>query len=91
MSNIPAVSVVLPVRGDGRFLDEAITSIINQTFADFELIIVDNGLDKERREVIRRSIVSDLRVRIFFTGWRTCSSSRRGLPRGTSATNRADG
>lgn len=65
MTKSPTVSVVLPVRGDGCFLEEAITSISNQTLSDFELIIVDNGLDHEGREVMRRSNGMDDRIRVM--------------------------
>jgi glycosyltransferase involved in cell wall biosynthesis len=38
----PLISVVMPVRNAERFLDEAISSVINQTFVDFELLLVDD-------------------------------------------------
>jgi glycosyltransferase involved in cell wall biosynthesis len=38
----PKVSVLIPAYNAGRFLGETIESVINQTFDDFELIIVDN-------------------------------------------------
>ena len=40
---IPRVSVVMPVYNGERYLDEAVESILNQTFHDFEFIIVDDG------------------------------------------------
>jgi len=39
----PRVSVVMTVYSDFRFIDEAVASILNQDFADFELIVVDDG------------------------------------------------
>ena len=37
------VSVILPVYNCEKYLDEAIISILSQTYTNFELIIVDDG------------------------------------------------
>lgn len=39
----PTVSVVMPVFNCQQFLAEAVDSILNQTFGDFEFIVVDDG------------------------------------------------
>ncbi|MBP7103498.1 MAG: glycosyltransferase, partial [Bacteroidales bacterium] len=39
----PVISVVMPVYNGERFLREAIDSILNQTYKDFEFIIIDDG------------------------------------------------
>ena len=39
----PAITVLLPVHNGGAFLEEAVSSIIAQTFVDFELLIVDDA------------------------------------------------
>ena len=38
----PLVSVVLPVRNGGSFLDQAVDSILSQTFHDLELLLIDD-------------------------------------------------
>ena len=40
---LPAVSVVVPCFNDGRFIDPLMASLAQQTFRDFEIIIVDDG------------------------------------------------
>lgn len=43
MDNKPTISVVMPVYNGEQFIDEAIQSVIAQTFTDFELILIDDG------------------------------------------------
>ena len=43
MGHTPAVSVLLPVRNGGEYLDEAVASLTGQTFEDFEVVAVDDG------------------------------------------------
>lgn len=40
---MPAISVIVPVYNAEKYLDRCVKSIINQTFSDFELILVDDG------------------------------------------------
>ncbi len=39
----PLVSVVIPCHNYGRFIDEALGSVLAQTFSDYEVLIVDDG------------------------------------------------
>jgi glycosyltransferase involved in cell wall biosynthesis len=43
MDKKPAISVVLPVYNAEQYIDEAIESVLAQSFADFELILIDDG------------------------------------------------
>lgn len=49
----PAISVLLPVYNGGRFLRQAIDSILAQEFSDFELIAVDDGSSDNSLEILR--------------------------------------
>jgi len=44
---MPRVSVILPVCRAEQYIEDCIQSILNQTFRDFELIIVTNGSDEQ--------------------------------------------
>lgn len=50
---MPAVSVILPVYNGDAFLKEAIDSILQQTFTDFELIIINDGSTDGSEEIIQ--------------------------------------
>lgn len=52
--NAPTVSVVLPTFNRPELLRSAITSILTQTYSDFELIVVDDG-DKVSAETVVQS------------------------------------
>lgn len=43
MNNNPIISIIVPVYNTEKFLSKCIESILNQTFKDFELILVDDG------------------------------------------------
>jgi len=59
----PRVSVGLPVYNGENFVAEAIQSILNQDFEDFELIITDNASTDETEEICHRFAVRDHRIR----------------------------
>ena len=60
----PRVSVVMPVRDGERFLREALDSTLAQTFADFELIVVDDGSSDATPEILTEAAQRDSRLRV---------------------------
>ncbi len=50
--HIPRVSVILPTYNRERFIGDAIRSVQQQTFSDFELIVVDDGSTDGTDEVL---------------------------------------
>ena len=50
----PAVSVLMPVYNAGPYLAEAVESVLGQTFADFELVVVDDGSTDDSPAVLAR-------------------------------------
>jgi glycosyltransferase involved in cell wall biosynthesis len=62
---MPKVSIVLPSYNYARYLDERIQSLLNQTYTDFELIIVDDASTDNSVEVINQ-YVHDARVKTHF-------------------------
>lgn len=60
---MPLVSVLLPVYNAAEFLEDAIQSVRDQSFEDFELIIINDGSTDRSREVVFS--FADQRIRYF--------------------------
>ena len=67
MKPSPAVSVVMPARNVGRFVDEAVESILGQRYRDFEFVILDDGSTDDTADRLRHCEKRDPRVRLFRT------------------------
>ncbi|HEX8224156.1 MAG TPA: glycosyltransferase family A protein [Allosphingosinicella sp.] len=65
MSGAPAISVVMPVHNAGLYLGPAVRSILDQTLADFEFVILDDGSTDGSLERLRRWARSDGRIRLI--------------------------
>ena len=63
MSSLPRISVLMPVYNGERFLRQAIASMLNQSFTDFEFLIIDDGSSDSTASIIRS--FSDPRIRFF--------------------------
>ena len=62
-SSTPKISVIIPTHNRPELLKRAVGSVLNQTCQDFEIIIVDDGLDKRADEVINS--FDDFRLKYF--------------------------
>jgi glycosyltransferase involved in cell wall biosynthesis len=61
--NSPRVSVVMPVFNAEAYLRQGLESILNQTFADFELIVINDGSTDETRKILESYADSRLVVK----------------------------
>ena len=53
-SNNPEVSIIMSVHNGENFVTDAINSILNQTFRNFEFLIFDDGSDDKTLKEIRK-------------------------------------
>lgn len=59
------VSVVMPVFNSERFVEGAIQSVIDQTFADWELVVVDDCSSDRSEEIVQACMRRDSRIRFI--------------------------
>ena len=62
----PLVSVVMPVYNRPDLVGRAITSILNQTMDNFELIIIDDGSDTLTKSILKQYAKQDDRIRLIY-------------------------
>jgi glycosyltransferase involved in cell wall biosynthesis len=62
-SHVPRVSIGMPVYNGECFLEEALDSVLAQSFEDFELIICDNASTDSTPDICRAYLARDRRVR----------------------------
>jgi glycosyltransferase involved in cell wall biosynthesis len=64
LNNInPSISVVMPVFNGEKYIDEAVRSILNQTFTDFEFILIDDCSTDRTSEIVKK--FNDPRISYF--------------------------
>ena len=69
----PKVTVVIPVYNCQRYVAEAIDSILEQTFSDFELLLIDDGSTDGSRDIL--GSYTDPRIRVIL------NETNLGIPR----------
>ncbi len=60
-TEFPQISVIIPAYNAGPYIAEAINSVINQTFTDWELIVMDDGSTDDTTEQVG-PLLSDRRI-----------------------------
>jgi glycosyltransferase involved in cell wall biosynthesis len=74
--NSPLVSVIMLVFNSEKYVGEAIQSILNQTYRNFELIIIDGGSTDKSLEIITKFHAMDNRIKIIHQTGKGIPSAR---------------
>ena len=82
----PVLSVCVPTYNGEAYVAEALHSILHQTYAAFEVIVVDDGSTDSTLEIVRTVADTDARVRVYRNpdqrgipgNWNTCVGFARG-------------
>lgn len=63
---IPLISIIMPFYNDLEYIEQSVISVLNQTFTDYELLIIDDGsTDKKSLEKLDEVGKLDERIKIF--------------------------
>lgn len=60
----PAVSVLLAVFNAEKYVEEAVRSVLEQTFRDIEVVIIDDGSSDGSLGILKRLAIEDRRIRL---------------------------
>lgn len=74
---MPKISVIVPVYKAEKYLHRCIDSILNQTFKDFEVLLIDDGSPDRSGEICDEYAKIDSRVRVFHKQNGGVSSARQ--------------
>lgn len=77
MNDNPCISIVMPVYNASTYLREALESVLQQTFSDFELIVVDDGSTDNSRDILQT--YCDPRMRLISNTHDFISSLNKGV------------
>ncbi|ADH86524.1 glycosyltransferase [Desulfurivibrio alkaliphilus] len=61
----PKLSIIVPVYNSGQYLEQCLSSILNQTFGDFELIVVNDGSTDNSGAIIQCLYEQDPRIKVI--------------------------
>lgn len=61
----PLISILIPVYNGAKFLDDSIGAVVAQTFADWELLLLDDGSTDDSHAVLTGWAARDARIRLF--------------------------
>lgn len=61
------ISIIIPVYNVEKYISKCIKSIIEQTYSNLEIIIVDDGSDDESGKICDEFAIMDERIRVFHT------------------------
>ena len=75
-SNKPEISIIMATYNRAHFIEETLTSIINQSFQNWECLIIDDGSSNNTFEIIKTYTDSDKRFRYYRRG----EDYKKGLP-----------
>ena len=60
------VSIITPSYNSSKFIDDCVYSVINQTYLDWEMLIVDDKSSDDSRDKILHLSKKDSRIKYFF-------------------------
>lgn len=72
------VTVIIPCYNDGKFIIEAVNSILNQTLKAEKIIIIDDGSDAETKNILKKINSNNVEI-IYQENLGVCKARNRGI------------
>jgi glycosyltransferase involved in cell wall biosynthesis len=64
--SLPVISIIVPCYNQAQYLDEALNSVLNQTYENWECIIVNDGSPDNTEFVAQKWCAKDIRFKYIF-------------------------
>lgn len=65
MESVPTLSIIIPVYNAASYLRGCVSSILSQTFVDFEVILINDGSTDDSLAILQEFAKSDARIRVI--------------------------
>ncbi|TJY33948.1 glycosyltransferase family 2 protein [Pontimicrobium aquaticum] len=62
---LPLISILTPFKNTAKYLNECINSIVNQTYTNWELLIIDDGSTDDSYNIISKYSKKDTRIKLL--------------------------
>lgn len=76
MNSLPLISVIVPCYNQGQYLPEALQSVLNQTYTNWECIIINDGATDNTEKVTLEWVAKDKRFKYFYQANSGLSAAR---------------
>ncbi|MGL4335950.1 MAG: glycosyltransferase family 2 protein [Turicibacter sp.] len=74
--NEKMITIVVPVFNSEKYIEESINSILNQTYKNFEILIINDGSTDDTQKVLEKLYTTNRKVKVVNTKNRGVSSAR---------------
>lgn len=63
--NQPLISVIIPVYGVEKYISQCLESVINQTYKNLEIIVVNDGTKDRSADIAKEYAAKDSRIKVY--------------------------
>ncbi|WP_302178527.1 glycosyltransferase family 2 protein [Phascolarctobacterium succinatutens] len=61
----PLISVIIPVYGVEKYISQCLESVINQTYKNLEIIVINDGTKDRSAEIAKKYAAKDSRIKVY--------------------------
>lgn len=70
------VSIITPCYNGSKYISETIDSVLNQTYSNWEMIVIDDGSRDNSSEIVNNYLKKDKRIRLLQQENKGCAAAR---------------